>query len=76
MSKFKNIIFAITRRILRLITCACWQLPWLGLVAGGVWWLKRVLPISIRGYFGLDQAQERLTVLTNSAKALKSIVSI
>ena len=76
MSKFKNITMATSRRICRLIACALWQLPWLGIVAGAVWWFKRVLPMSIRGHFGLDQAQDRLTSLTAYAKTLKGMTSI
>jgi threonine/homoserine/homoserine lactone efflux protein len=76
MSAFKSLFVSICRRAGRLITCTLWQLPWLGIVAGAVWWFKHIIPAAIRSHFGLDQAQDRLTSLTAYAKTLKGMTSL
>ena len=75
MSSSKNVLVVICRPICRLIVCILWQLPWLGIVALGVWWLKHTIPASIHAHFGLDQAKQNVELLTNIAKTMKSSAS-
>lgn len=71
----KNIIVSICRPICRLIACILWQLPWLGIFAGGVWWCKHKIPTAIHAHFGLDQAKEDLSFVVAMTKTLKSQAS-
>jgi len=72
----KSCLISICRPICRLISCILWQLPWLGLIAGGVWWYKKTLPIAIQHHFGLDQADLSLQQTIERIKILKSVTSL
>ena len=72
----KKIIISICRPICRLIACILWQLPWFCICAGGIWWIKHILPISLNQHFGVTQANENLVIASEYAKALKNITSI
>ena len=71
----KNVIVSICRPICRLVACILWQLPWLAIIAGGVWWFKHKIPAAIHTHFGLDQAKENVDFITAMAKTLKSQAS-
>ena len=75
MSSAKKIIISICRPICRLISCALWQLPWFGIIGGGIWWFKRTLPASIHQHFGVDEASLNLTMATDYVRELKRVTS-
>ena len=69
-------MISVCRPIYRFISCALWQLPWFGLVAGGVWWYKKTLPVAIQHHFGVDQADIYLQQAVERVRILKNITSI
>ncbi|MBP5343972.1 MAG: hypothetical protein J6Y85_02735 [Alphaproteobacteria bacterium] len=75
MRSSKSFFISIFRPICRLISCTLWQLPWFGVIAGGVWWYKQTLPVAIQHHFGLDQADLSLQQSLERVRILKGMTS-
>ena len=69
-------LVTIARPICRLIAAILWQLVWLVPVWLLCWYGKMTLPLKIRSYFGMDQAQDRLASLEQFAEVMKNNSSL